>query len=161
MPAGSLEVANTFIDQAARHGRTVTQLQLQNLVYLAHGWCLAITGQPLTTDLPRAWEGGPMYTRLAQVCAPFGLRGLPTGVTNGARTCAALGSELGRFERAIVQLVYDAYKDFSATDLAAVTRRGDTPWRRIFDDGRGKLQAIPHALVRAQFVRLAASNPGK
>lgn len=58
VPGWSREIANRFIRLAATEGRCFDQMQLQDLVYIAHGWCLALTGEPLTGDRPEAtpWE---------------------------------------------------------------------------------------------------------
>ena len=42
MPAWSPEIANRFIALASADGRALDQIQLQKLVYIAHGWFLAI-----------------------------------------------------------------------------------------------------------------------
>ena len=34
---------------------------LQKLVYIAHGWNLAICGEPLIEEAPEAWDNGPVY----------------------------------------------------------------------------------------------------
>ena len=54
MPAWSTQIADEFIALASQDGRALDQLQLEKLVYIAHGWCLAATGQPLTGDRPEA-----------------------------------------------------------------------------------------------------------
>lgn len=165
MPAGSLEIANAVVQFGRSDGRAFDQLQLQNLVYVANGWCLAIAGQPLTTDLPAAFAYGPAYRRLSDALACFGLD--PISERNGSGSQifrdkpsseVRIASELDPIEREITARIYKAYADFTATDLFAVTRRGDSPWRRIFDNGRGEFRDIPHALVKAQFVRLASQN---
>jgi len=40
-------VANYFLDLADRDHVFVSPLKLQKLVYLAHGWSLALRGRPL------------------------------------------------------------------------------------------------------------------
>ena len=56
MAAWSPEIANDFIRLAATDGRAFDQIQLQKLVYIAHGLCLARYGKPLTYDRPEAWK---------------------------------------------------------------------------------------------------------
>ena len=64
MTAWSAEIANEFIRRAAAEKRALTQMQLQKLVYIAHGWNLAINGEKLTHDDPQAWDYGPVYRDL-------------------------------------------------------------------------------------------------
>ena len=73
MPAWSPEIANELIRLASAEGKAFDQVQLQELVYIAHGWCLAITGEPLTGDRPEALEHGPEYRRLAEALARWRL----------------------------------------------------------------------------------------
>jgi len=73
VPAWSIEIADHFIELAAADNRTFDQVQLQKLVYIAHGWGLALTGLPLTGDRPEAREFGPVYKRLADTLEMFGL----------------------------------------------------------------------------------------
>jgi uncharacterized phage-associated protein len=72
MPGWSHEIANEFIRLAAEEGRTFDPMQLQKLVYIAHGWNLASFNQPLTGDRPEAWEFGPVYVRLSEALAAYG-----------------------------------------------------------------------------------------
>ena len=41
-------IANFFIDRYGRHG--ITPLKLQKLIYVAHGWHLALLDKPLVID---------------------------------------------------------------------------------------------------------------
>lgn len=164
MPGWSPEIANEIIDLARADGRLLNQLQIQNLVYISHGWCLAITGQPLTGDRPEALEYGPAYRRLSDAFASCGVNPV-TRLIGQSELYRDLyirsddgpaKSELDHSERSILRKTYQSYGGLSAADLFAVTRRGETPWKRIFDDGRGKFRDIPHELIRAQFVQLAS-----
>jgi uncharacterized phage-associated protein len=56
--------------------RKFDQMQLQELVYIAHGWCLAISGEPLTGERPEAMPYGPEYRRLANALARYSVGSL-------------------------------------------------------------------------------------
>lgn len=155
MPAWSTEIADEFLALAKKDGRALGQLQLQKLVYIAHGWCLAATGQPLTGDRPEAWEHGPMYRRLADALAGCGLDPV-SGVTGPAATADG-SSVLDPIEVAIIARTYSEYGNFAASQLSGLTRRGNAPWGEVYSGGAGKFKDIPHALVRGQFVELASS----
>jgi uncharacterized phage-associated protein len=152
MPAWSPEIASEFIRLTASHGRGLDQLQLQALVYIAHGWQLARSGEPLTGDRPEAWEFGPAYRRLADVLAPYGDQ--PITVETSPFSGTASESVLDQSEARLVQEIYQNYGAFESWQLSALTRKGNTPWKRIFADGAGKFRDIPHDLIRAQFVEL-------
>ena len=47
-------------------------MHLQKLVYLAHGWTLAVTGDPLVEDRFEAWDYGPVIRKLYDALRSFG-----------------------------------------------------------------------------------------
>jgi uncharacterized phage-associated protein len=156
MPGWSPEIANEFIRLAAFRGRGLDQLQLQALVYIAHGWQLARSGKALTGDRPEAWEFGPVYRRLADILAPFGNQ----PVTIETLSFSGTGSEsiLDQSEADLVQEIYQNYGSFESWQLSALTRKGDTPWKKVFADGAGKLRDIPHNLIRARSAHASADS---
>ena len=160
MPAWSPEIANRFIVLASADGRALDQIQLQKLVYVAHGWCLAISGEPLTGDRPEAWEFGPVYRRLADALLACGLEPVTNQLAEGAREESTTSDQkdapdLDELELDVIARIYHDYGAFSGSQLSNLTRRGNAPWREIYADGRGKYREIPHRLIRAQFVQLA------
>jgi uncharacterized phage-associated protein len=164
MPAWSPKIANELIRLASLDGKAFDQMQLQELVYIAHGWCLAITGQPLTGDRPEALEHGPEYRRLAKALAPFGVDPVTSEIMIAdeartvSRTDATVGGAIGLspVEREILARTYADYGGLQTSRLATLTRAEGTPWAQVFAGGAGKFRDIPHQLIRAQFVELAA-----
>jgi len=66
-------VANYVLDLSEREGVEITPLKLQKMVYIAHGWHLAIRGQPLVTDeYAEAWDHGPVFPSLYYEIREFG-----------------------------------------------------------------------------------------
>lgn len=161
MPGWSPEIANEFIALSCADGRPLDQLRLQALVYIAHGWCLALHNQPLTGDRPEACNFGPVYARLSSALSGYGR----TEVTRPISQSEAFGStasepekpawsELDEFEIELIGEIYQRYALFESWQLSALTRKGESPWKRIFEEGRGLARDIPHNLVKAQFDEL-------
>lgn len=165
MPGWSCEIANEFIREAAVDARFLDQSQLQRLVYIAHGWCLARFSEPLTGDRPEAWDYGPMYVRLADALARWGNRCVEEPISTAEAFAelrrsdeGPLTSDLEPFEREIISQVYKEFGAFAASQLSTLTRRGDTPWARVFAGGSGRHKEIPHSLIRDQVVTLTSQE---
>jgi uncharacterized phage-associated protein len=166
VPAWSPEIAKEIIGLAEVSGKLIDQMRLQELVYIAHGWCLAITGQPLTGDRPEALEHGPEYKRLAEMLAPYGVQPLTSTLHSSKwRKGPSIlelfprGSQLSSVEREIVCRTYGAYGTLKTPQLALLTRAEGTPWDIVFAGGGGDRRDIPHKLIRAQFEQIAAAPP--
>jgi uncharacterized phage-associated protein len=165
VPAWSPEIANELIKLAAADGKAFDQMQLQELVYIAHGWCLALTGQPLTGDRPEALEHGPEYRRLADALARWGLAPITSeidldhGGLNLSKLDASLpATELFSTELEMLAETYAEYGNLQTSQLAMLTRAQGTPWEHVFAGGAGKWRDIPHELIKAQFAQVAAKT---
>lgn len=149
MPAWSTEVAREMVLTAAEAGVRLDQLRLQKLVYIAHGWCLASTGEPLTGDRPEAGKFGPVYSRLAELLKP---RRLEPATTALFAKVEDYQLELSELE--LIAMTLREYGALSIAQLAVVTRGRNTPWSFIYAAGAGEGRDIPHGLVRDQFREL-------
>jgi uncharacterized phage-associated protein len=103
MPAWSPQIANEVIRLASADGRAFDQMKLQELVYIAHGWCLAITGEPLTGDRPEALKHGPEYRRLADALAGCGKSILRAGRAATAKAAPAKAGDSLAVDKVIVE----------------------------------------------------------
>lgn len=152
-------VANEFIVLADRSGRKLTQMQLQKLVYIAHGWTLAITGEPLVYGEPHAWQWGPVYPSLYDALKRFGSGPVKSEIreNNWINLDSARGEVIVEMftetERDIIQRVWDQYGDLEAFQLSALTHNDGTPWS-VFYDGRQD-RGIPNNAIRDHFLDLA------
>ena len=52
----SRTIANEFLRLAAERHTGLTSTQVLKLVYIAHGWSLALLGKPLIGDEIQAWQ---------------------------------------------------------------------------------------------------------
>ena len=60
MAYDSRQIANCFIRFVRDDGRPVFVTALMKLVYIAHGWTLALIDRPLVSDQIEAWRYGPV-----------------------------------------------------------------------------------------------------
>lgn len=121
----SLAVANWFIDAAEVNRQIMTAMRLQKLVYLAHGWCLAIYATPLVDERPDALSWGPRFRNIhdATICygtAPitcrlFTLNGPPSVTSNDPRVV-------------LLARIWDIYGKYTASQLAQIVNEQGGAW---------------------------------
>lgn len=165
MTAWSAEIANEFIRRAAADERPLTQMQLQKLVYIAHGWNLAVNGEPLTHDAPQAWDYGPVYRDLWQALREFGRAAIPREIKTKEYMPGSFDTEnadvparakLSQREIDVIDRVYQNYSGFHAFQLSALTHQEGTPWTQVYAGGNGKFDSIDADLIRDHFIGIAA-----
>lgn len=59
-PFPAKEIANYFLGIADNNGKPISPMKLLKLVYYAHGWHLALSGNPLIKENVEAWRFGPV-----------------------------------------------------------------------------------------------------
>ena len=159
-------IANEFIRRARADGRALTQRHLQKLVYIAHGWNLAVNGKPLTVDTPKAGDFGPVYTELWGALRDYGGEPVLREIRNSDFTFGFFDQDpqghavarLDAEEVAVIDRVYRVYGKFQAFQLSALTHHPGTPWTRVYGGGEGRSQDIPADMIRSYFVDLAAKT---
>ncbi len=60
MANDSRQVGNHFVDLAQRNNRPLYITTMLKLVYIAHGWTLALLDRPLIMSTIEAWRYGPV-----------------------------------------------------------------------------------------------------
>lgn len=149
-------VANNFLQWDFTNGvASTTPMKMQKLVYLAHGWNLAINDCPLVDENFEAWPYGPVEEDLYHMFKQY--RNNP--ITDYAK------SWVGDVEKAFVvpasatyfyeifDRVISKYAHFTALQLSALTHQDGTPWSITRANGWSE---IPNDLIRDHFRGLAA-----
>jgi uncharacterized phage-associated protein len=122
MATSARAVANEFLRLAEEDGRALTPLQIIKLVYIAHGWMLALYQRPLITDRIEAWKYGPVIPNLYHDVKGFG-----ADYIHG-RLRDALSQPLDPQERNLIRQVYNIYGQKNGVQLSELTHRSGTPW---------------------------------
>jgi uncharacterized phage-associated protein len=115
-------VANYILELAKKSKKTVTPMQLINLVYLCHGWMLGIRGRLLIDDEQvQAWRYGPVICSVYQEIKDY--RSLPVTEPLSISGSAGLNDD----DKALVEAAYKMYGDFSGIALSSMTHEPGTP----------------------------------
>lgn len=132
----ALAIANLFLDWGARDGIPVDPLKLQKLVYLAHGWHLGLTRQPLIYQTVVAWPYGPIIRDVYWQFKKYrgeNVSGRATIPPDGVNTFEhiPLRAELTDKSRAIVDRVWEVFKNNTGIELSAMSHTAGTPWHQV------------------------------
>lgn len=140
--ASPIAVAQAFLDLASDERRRLTNMQLQKLVFFAHGAHLAAYGHPLIDAEVRAWDFGPVIPPLYERLREYGSGYVDPDLARGWG-----GIERASREHQAVRSVWEAYRDHSAWSLSSISHQEGSPWDQVWNYG-GRYSVIPDGLTR-------------
>ena len=162
----SVEIANKFLYLALQENprKGLTQMQLQKLVYFAHGWNWAINREQLISDRLEAWPYGPVYRELYDHTRLFGLEPIkrlltpddhPFEALNGINASpSAYSAETSERENEVIKRVWRKYGKMSGIDLSKITHLNGTPWTETILK-KGKNSEIDNEILKKYYDDLA------
>lgn len=147
-------VANFFLEKGNDESRAITPLKLLKLVYIAHGWNLALTGERLFPDRVEAWQHGPVIPSLYHEFKHYGKAPIDEYSTafdldSFDLTLPTIPNGDTRTSK-ILEYVWSAYKGFSGWQLRNKTHSSGSPWDQVYEDGCRDTE-IPDDLVEAHY----------
>ena len=150
----ALDVA-CYIIEKSRY--TKTHLQVQKLVYISHGFMLAIHDRPLFYDDVEAWSHGPTIPSIYGAFERWG-SGVIGSTTTSSSPCTPPPSpppkQFDDEERKVIDSVYENYGKFSGYHLSGITRNAggelDTPWTQCYESG-GENTVIGNGLIKQYY----------
>lgn len=131
MAYSAVAVANAFLKLAKDNDKTLTNMQLQKLVYIAHGYCLAMLGQPLFYNNVHAFEWGPVIPKLYKQLRRYGAGNITEEISTNDEPIISPMPEM-----AIIRGVWNSYGNFSGPKLSTITHREGTPWSITWKDNQ-------------------------
>lgn len=167
MPYPSTAIANAFLslpEVQAIGG--LTQMQLQKLVYMAHGWNMAINGNGLVSDDPEAWTYGPVFRDLYDHTKGKGTRRIAAPLTpddheilrmfGEGKKAEAYRAHLTEREEGVIRSVWKRYGALSGIRLSELTHQPNAPWFKAITE-RGRNAAITPDLIEPHYQELLRS----
>ena len=139
----------------ARSGGRLTPLQVIKLTYIAHGYSLAINGEPLVDEAVEAWRHGPVVPSVYHRAKRCGGGRIERLLYSGARAGEADGAEFERIPargRAVLDAVLDEYGGFTGPELVGMTCGPGSPWAGYCPGAAPR--KIPDGAIRAHYLRV-------
>lgn len=141
-----LTIADEILKIAKRQGRSLTPMQLMKLVYIAHGWSLAVMHRDIFSDRIEAWKYGPVIPTLYQATKQFGRNEIPINLIDESSTSAVDDDTFSFLED-----VVSKYGHLSGIQLSNLTHMPGTPWHQVYEPNV-KNKEITDSLIRSHYV---------
>lgn len=160
MAHAAAAIANEFLKRSFAEGVPLTNMHVQKLVYIAHGWNLAVNNEPLVDEPFLAWEFGPVSPSLYRALRRYGPGRVPRLVRRGDETAdydddgEPYSARLERSEEDVIDQIWNEFKGYEAFQLSALTHKDGSPWKIAFDRG-GRNTPIANNAIKDYFDVLA------
>ena len=150
----SKAIANYFLDKGEEDNKGITPMMLNKLVFLAHGWYLAISNKPLIKEYVEAWDYGPVISELYHEFKSWGGRPIGDRAMEWkglkrveARLKPIEQSDLSGF----LDRVWEVYKNYDGFGLSTLTHEADSPWYvTVYQE---KSSIIPNKIILDYYQR--------
>jgi uncharacterized phage-associated protein len=156
-PIPSLAVANFFVEQSIQTGIELTPMKLIKIVYIAHGWSLAMRKAPLIDEGVEAWKYGPVVRSVYDKFKHY----RDSQITQMAQISDGVNlfsPQVHDMEiRNFLQSVWSTYSKFSGWQLSFITHEDGTPWSETWEKNGGGDRSgavIPNDLLAEYYEKL-------
>lgn len=148
-------IANYFIKKSFDTGIGVSPMKLIKLIYLAHGWNLAIQNEPLINEAIQAWKYGPVISSVYQNVKFYKNSYIPS-------TIFTLQKEpIDDRTNQLLDKVWDVYQAQDGLQLSTITHQENSPWDIVWNQKGGKdkdYSIIPNDIIKDYYLNLIESN---
>lgn len=142
----SNDIARYFIARSITDNTPVTNLKLQKLIYIAHGFHLGLKGKPLLAEQIECWPYGPVISCTYHEYKSFGNKTI-TVTQEGFQKPFDFDKEALE----VLDFTWASSKDLDAIQLSNWTHIDGSPWKRAMDEGRA---VIPNNYIEDYFKTL-------
>ena len=164
MPFPATAIANELLDCAEDSFSSLTQINIQKLVYFAHGWHLAWSKKPLILDSIEAWEYGPVVRNLYNQfrrfrSKPITEKAMDLRMDNFGKVVTSLPcldqSLDGVYAKSVIQAIWKQYGQLPPFQLVELTHVPDSPWEKARRSGQ---TLISNDEIEKYFTGLLSQN---
>lgn len=158
MKTNAQAVANCLLDLAKKENSEIRPLRMVKLVYITHGFSLALYDKVAVDETVEAWRYGPVVPSIYHEFKEYGRgpimkKAIVTdfdseGLINKIITPSLIDEEIKK----VAGFVWSYYKVFNDTELIDITHKKGTPWDLSYKAGQNK--KIPNSLIKEYYLLL-------
>lgn len=135
----SLAVANYFIGKAINEGKELTPMKLIKLVYIAHGWHLALKNDSLIDEGVQAWKYGPVVPTVYEEFKQYKSAQVTKPAYIFTEQAAIITPNIENSDTAkFLDNVWVVYGKYNGLQLSTLTHQPNTPWDIVWNKEGGK-----------------------
>ena len=164
----ALAIANYFIDLAHSDDKPIRPLKLMKLVYIAHGYILALLDKPTDgskLEKVEAWQYGPVFPSVYYSFKQYGGNPIDEKTTiwdfdklTSGEDCFHTPTLICEEEKKVCEFVWRNYGKFSDSELVSKLHMDGTPWKECYKQGMNVV--IPDKATK-RYYTLVARNISK
>jgi uncharacterized phage-associated protein len=150
-PYDALSVANFMLGSAKSNNLGLSPMQVQKLVYFAHGWNLGLKDSRLIEQSVEAWEWGPVIREIYKAFKCYG-----SGAIGEEAKCPPIPAT-DTATTSLLNKVFEKYGSMSAWQLSRLSHLPGSPWEKTWEQNTTGI-IIPDELIRTYFKDLSEKN---
>lgn len=164
----ALAIANYFVRLAHKDKIDIRPLKLMKLVYIAHGYILAMLDKPTDgakLEKVEAWQYGPVFPSVYYSFKDYGRNPIEreTSVIDFSRLSCQSNIQYtpeltNEEEKKVCEFVWRNYGKFSDSELVSKLHMDGTPWKEYYQQGKNVV--IPDKATK-RYYTLVAQNISK
>lgn len=164
MKDSALSVANYFVDKSLNGAKDLKPLKLMKLVYIAHGYMLALYNESALNprfDKVEAWKYGPVIPSVYHSFKIYGNQPITKKTevfSNEIENDGNITIELSTPEledekaRKTCDFVWKNYNHYSDSALVDLLHKKGSPWALVYEEGKNN--EIPDIVTRVYYRKI-------
>jgi len=162
-PADARAVANRMLALGHEQAVELTPMKLLKLTYIAHGWSLGLTGEPLIRQMVYAWPYGPVIPDVYHAFKNYADKPIETPaakIIKGTKW-EAYDAEFTAQQSTVIERTFTLYRSFTGIQLSTITHTEGTPWAMVTKNlPPEKIRdiPIPDSLIEEHYRELASKK---
>ncbi|MDB5205075.1 MAG: hypothetical protein JWR72_150 [Flavisolibacter sp.] len=157
MPYPASAIAYAFVKKGIEEENYVTQMKLQKMVYLAHGYHLAKYNEPLISEEFEAWKFGPVVQSIYQ---DYKLYGSDAIIDTGLIAEDEVKLETVKLSGTAIDAIdytWQVTKHLNASQLSRWSHLDGSPWAQVYSEHQYSIP-IKNTSIKEYFKKVLLSS---